>query len=150
MVRPAVRQAARLELADTSHGPEQSRRTHHPELGRRAISKDRNPNDQNPFLNHSFSSGRYNCPFLSLEHLNFEIRISDFNNHRFLSRHSHSNMTTPTRRGFTQRNDVSGPASFASCWIWSYVFCAMLFCCIYGKWNCQPFCSTNPMALDGY
>jgi hypothetical protein len=38
MVRRAVRQA---------HGPEQGRRTHHPEPSRRANSNDLNPNDQN-------------------------------------------------------------------------------------------------------
>ena len=37
------------------------------------ISKDRNSNDQNPFLHHPFSTGRCDCPFLSLEHLNFEF-----------------------------------------------------------------------------
>jgi hypothetical protein len=54
-----------------------------------------------PFgTNQSQASGQ-NGLFLPLEHLNFEfvsdfeIRISDLTNERFMLRHGHSNMTTP-------------------------------------------------------
>jgi hypothetical protein len=70
MVRQAVRPPRQTRDFQQAHGPEQSRRTHHPEPSRRAISK-----FQSPIIQTQANHKDRNLKFDSAEPFGRELRV---------------------------------------------------------------------------
>jgi hypothetical protein len=106
MVRQAVRQA---------HGPEQSRRTHHPEPGRRAISKFQCPK----FLNLRIDSD-FLYLFFNFLHIVYH-RNSNHDSFIILSRQQRK--IKAVRKILTGRQETSTRYIPAGCWRATGCFC---------------------------